>query len=334
MEFGDFSKISEKIWNQSISKALKLDNIADFERRKYQDLELPSFNFPEPVSSFNEPLICGSDGWLIGSKVETEDSNKNANILSSLNHGASAIQLSLNSDDALKDCLNEVYLSMIYMDLDPCTTDDSLAEYLELSQDSKKSILRGAINFQKLSTEKQNTVKELNQFHLLTIESKAETITEELAELARKIVDAIDFVTKNNLSLSQVRLDTKVGVYLPANVAKLRAIRLLWANLLKAYDQDFQALFIVANTEISPSASAENKLIENTTATINAAIGTANLIYGGNLGTEDGRLHQNIQHILKLESNLHQIVDPMAGSYAIENLSTSLAEKAWNSLPS
>ncbi len=331
MKFGDFTEISEKIWNQSISKALKLEDLSQFEKKKYQDIELPSFNFPVANSVHDEPLICGSAEWIIGTKINADANHKNASILSALNHGAEAIQPQLNQDEDLKDVLSEVFLSMVYTDLSLCSSDQALEEYLTLCKDSKKSVLRGAINQENLSENKILQLKELENFHLISIKSNEESITRELSELTLKMKEAIQRVKEETLRLSQVRVITSVGVYLPANVAKLRAIRLLWANLLKAHELELMPLFIVAQTDISEASTPENKLIENTSATINAVLGTANLIFNGNFGEESGRLHQNIQHILKMEANLHRVIDPLAGSYSIENLTSSLAEAAWNS---
>jgi methylmalonyl-CoA mutase len=41
------------------------------------------------------------------------------------------------------------------------------------------------------------------------------------------------------------------------------------------------------------------------------------------------RTARNISSILKDESHLDKVSDPVAGSYYVENLSVELAEKAW-----
>ena len=41
------------------------------------------------------------------------------------------------------------------------------------------------------------------------------------------------------------------------------------------------------------------------------------------------RMTRNLQHLLKMESYLHRVIDPGAGSYYIEQLTEKLAEKAW-----
>lgn len=46
------------------------------------------------------------------------------------------------------------------------------------------------------------------------------------------------------------------------------------------------------------------------------------------------RIARNVQHLLKLESNLHELNDPAAGSYYIEHLSAKIAEKAWQEFKS
>ena len=41
------------------------------------------------------------------------------------------------------------------------------------------------------------------------------------------------------------------------------------------------------------------------------------------------RIARNVQHLLKMESHLHRVVDPGAGSFYIEKLTEKLAEQAW-----
>ena len=81
------------------------------------------------------------------------------------------------------------------------------------------------------------------------------------------------------------------------------------------------------------SANKETKLIHHTLASVNAAIGTADLICASvqeDLNAD--RLSQNIQHIMKMESKLNQVRDPLAGSYSIEKMSQHLAKAAWESM--
>ena len=125
-------------------------------------------------------------------------------------------------------------------------------------------------------------------------------------------------------------------------IAKLRAARMLWAQIVAQYQpvrEESAAAFIHS------SASAWNKsiydpyvnLLRSTTETMSAAIGGANSIHVSNFDEAyrkpdefGSRIARNQQIILKEESFMDKIVDPAAGSYYIENLTDSIARYAWD----
>ncbi len=157
---------------------------------------------------------------------------------------------------------------------------------------------------------------------------------EYLAFATDKEVAAETLATKMQLTLS-------VGANYFMEIAKLRAVRTLWATLLNAYQ--------VKNTEayqltIHSVGSAWNKtifdpyvnMLRSTTEGMAAAIGGASAIelqdfdtayQGGN--DFSGRMSRNIQIILKEESYLNKVVDPSAGSYYIESLTDAIITNAW-----
>ncbi|MEZ4891464.1 MAG: methylmalonyl-CoA mutase family protein [Saprospiraceae bacterium] len=124
-------------------------------------------------------------------------------------------------------------------------------------------------------------------------------------------------------------------------IAKLRALRLLWFNLLKAWEIPLKAPVVHAsiNSE-SYSDNLYSNMISGTTAAMSAIMGGVDrlTVLPYDSGRESvatypkafsRRIARNVQHLLKLESNLHELNDPAAGSYYIEHLSAKIAEKAW-----
>ncbi|MCB1160314.1 MAG: methylmalonyl-CoA mutase, partial [Leptospiraceae bacterium] len=122
-------------------------------------------------------------------------------------------------------------------------------------------------------------------------------------------------------------------------IAKFRAFRLLWANILSAYGiKGALPVFIQART------SEWNKtlydphvnILRGTTEAMSAAIAGCDSISVSHFdsvyshGDEFSlRIARNTQHLLKHESYLNRVKDPSAGSYYIENLTDKLAESAW-----
>ncbi len=124
-------------------------------------------------------------------------------------------------------------------------------------------------------------------------------------------------------------------------IAKIRAMRMLWANIIKQYKP---ANDESTKTFIHASTSKWNKsvfdpyvnMLRTTTETMSSAIGGADSISveGFDAAYEKSddfanRIARNQQILLKEESYMDKVADPAAGSYYIENLTDSLAQHAW-----
>jgi len=112
-----------------------------------------------------------------------------------------------------------------------------------------------------------------------------------------------------------------------ANVAKLRAFKLLWVDLMKANDLEAKLPFIKAEFALEAYGQDEyDNLINATSMAMSAVLGGANhlIVMPSNETKQAKRLARNVQLILKHESGLHKVADPAQGSYYIENLTGKL----------
>lgn len=138
-------------------------------------------------------------------------------------------------------------------------------------------------------------------------------------------------------------------------IAKFRAARMLWANIVNAYKPvcprtDCQnttadgtclcACKMVAHAETSSFNQtlfdAHVNLLRTQTEAMSAALAGVNSItvtpFDATYETPNDfseRIARNQQLLLKEESHLNKVVDPAAGSYYIENLTDSIAQEAW-----
>lgn len=121
-------------------------------------------------------------------------------------------------------------------------------------------------------------------------------------------------------------------------IAKLRAFRLLWREVQKAYDITTPApTRIHAKTSLRTQTEDQHtNMIHATTEAMSAILGGADslAVQASDLihGAPDDftrRIARNVQHILKHESYLDRVADPAAGSYYIEKLTQQLAQVAW-----
>lgn len=121
-------------------------------------------------------------------------------------------------------------------------------------------------------------------------------------------------------------------------IAKIRALRVLWANALRAAGLAATPARIHAETawRSMSRVGAQVNLLRSTIAAMAAGVGGADSVtvlpYSAAMGLPDAfarRLARNTQAILLEESNLWRVVDPAAGSGLVEAETSALAERAW-----
>jgi methylmalonyl-CoA mutase len=121
-------------------------------------------------------------------------------------------------------------------------------------------------------------------------------------------------------------------------MAKLRALRLLWARIEQACGLTPKPFFIAADTawRMLTQRDAYVNMLRATIATFSAGLGGANAIsvlpHTQAAGLPDPfarRVARNTQLVLLEESNLAKVSDPAAGSGGIETLTQQLCEAAW-----
>lgn len=110
-----------------------------------------------------------------------------------------------------------------------------------------------------------------------------------------------------------------------AQIAELRALRILW------HDHNFplhDLKIIVTSTPHQSNSDIHPLIIENYKL-MSAYLGMSDLVA---IRMEDDlemtRLLLNMTYIFKEESRLNAVLDPVAGSYIIENLTAQMVEKA------
>jgi methylmalonyl-CoA mutase len=137
-------------------------------------------------------------------------------------------------------------------------------------------------------------------------------------------------------SLIEFRLAADTDQFL--TIAKVRALRALWARVEQACGLDPKPAFISAETAwrtMSRRDPAAN-MLRSTIAAFSAGIGGADAVavlpFTAALGLPDRfarRIARNTGLLLLEESNLAKVADPAAGSGGIEDLTDKLGRAAW-----
>ncbi len=123
-------------------------------------------------------------------------------------------------------------------------------------------------------------------------------------------------------------------------IAKLRAARSVWAQMIAAFGGNEAAQKVSIHTRTSESNKSgldpHVNLLRATTEAFAAALGGANSIQITPFDAPQGapndfsrRIARNVQIILQDEVNLAQLLDPAGGSYLVEYLTEELAQRGW-----
>ncbi|WP_313532458.1 methylmalonyl-CoA mutase, partial [Shinella sp.] len=132
-----------------------------------------------------------------------------------------------------------------------------------------------------------------------------------------------------------------IGMNFFMEAAKLRAARLLWDRVMDEF-QPKKASSRMLRTHCQTSGVSlqeqdpYNNIVRTAFEAMSAALGGTQSLHTNSfdeaiaLPTEfSARIARNTQLILQHETGVTKVVDPLAGSYYVESLTSELAEKAW-----
>jgi methylmalonyl-CoA mutase len=185
------------------------------------------------------------------------------------------------------------------------------------------------------------------KFRLLTVNAQllhnaGGTAVQELGYALNWTNEYLVLLTEAGLNIDEIAkrmtLHISVGSNYFMEIAKIRAARMLLANVLKAHNAKHTQIFVHASTsKWNKSLYDPNvNMLRTTTEAMSAALGGADSIhvdaYDNTYKCADefsARIARNQQIILKEESYFDKIVDPSGGSYYIESLTDAIAQHAW-----
>lgn len=170
---------------------------------------------------------------------------------------------------------------------------------------------------------------------------------QELAFAMSSAVEYINQMIKRGLTIDEVapRMHFTFGIstFHFMEIAKLRAARILWSNIVDAFKGKEESKEIFIHSKTSFYNQTQNdiyvNLLRTTTEAFSAVVGGADSIYTSpfdeTIGLPDEfsrRLARNTQIVLSEESHLNAVIDPAGGSYYIETLTSDVATKSWDLL--
>ena len=178
-----------------------------------------------------------------------------------------------------------------------------------------------------------------------TFGNSGSTIVEELAFALSAGNDYIARLTDAGvdaeLAARKLRFSFSVTSNYFLEIAKFRAARMLWANIVKGYNPSKNCackMHIHARTADWNQTVYDPyvNMLRGTTEAMSATIAGVHSLEvtpfdaAFESPTEfSKRIARNVELLLKHESHFDQVVDPAGGSYYVENLTQSIAAEAW-----
>ena len=178
-----------------------------------------------------------------------------------------------------------------------------------------------------------------------TFGNSGSTIVEELAFTLSAGHDYLVRLMDAGLDVDQAARKLRFSFSVSSNyfmeIAKFRAARMLWANIVKGYGP---AKNCACKMHIHAETSRWNQtvydpyvnMLRGTTEAMSATIAGVHSLEVTPFDTSfenptefSKRIARNVELLLKHESHFDQVVDPAGGSYYIENLTDSIANEAW-----
>lgn len=321
------------------------------------------------------PYVRGTrdnNDWLIRQEVQgSTDEEMNAHARHILDKGAESIGITLHhgADADLKAILKDIDLKKVEVNITCCpgkaaaVAGELVAIIKEAGAENEfrgsidynpfRRLLKHGLPFPKDAAKEgkalYDAVKDVKGLRCFAVDSfmfnnAGAFITQELGYALAWGAEWMTMMTEAGLSANEVASRIKFNMGISSNyfmeLAKFRAGRMLWAEIVKAYkaDEENCKMFVHAVTSKFNQTLYDShvNLLRSMTETMSAALAGVDsletlpfdLCYK-NPDEFSERIARNQQVLLREESHLDKVVDPAGGSYYIETLTASIAAQAW-----
>jgi methylmalonyl-CoA mutase len=354
--FSEFNTASKEQWKTLVQKESGKDFLYENIITQNEGLSVEPYYTKDEVQPSGRVIKTKND-WQIKQNFIAEDFKAtNRKILKALENGVSALGISVNNKITANDLvllLNGVYLNMISVHFSiQDEPENTIVAFVEFCNGLKINTteLNGSFNYTENS--KQNVLQTFSliekyqavfpNFKFITIQAENTSIVKEVTNAFQQLqhfFSASNFEKK--LLVNTIQFKVFIGTEYFFEIAKLRAYRLLWQNLLAHHNLEITPAFIQAEKswKHNDETDAHKNILRHTTEAMSAAVGGCDVLcLQSNDTTEQlnndffNRIAVNIQHLLKEESHFDKVTDIAAGSYYIEAITQQIVEKVWENI--
>ena len=162
------------------------------------------------------------------------------------------------------------------------------------------------------------------------------------AEISEALVRGVSMIDTFSVDAEPEEVLRAIAFSLPATAsilectAKFRALRMLWFQIARSYGHDaynFRDLHVHARSEVIADGTLgpHENMLKGTFASIGAILGGCDALTveaEGDAGYAS-RWARNVSAILREESFLDRVPEPLAGAWAIDSITDEMAKEAW-----
>jgi len=281
-----------------------------------------------------------SASWQNVSKVIVIDEKKaNEEALTHLNTGADGVWFDIQQRVKVDKLLNKIELPFcsVYFNSKDDSLFNELIEFVESRSMTKK--ITGAF-FWSNAEKMQSRFSSWKNFHAHGIIVKQnENIVDEIVDSLLTTVDIVERLMKDNFSVDEAFYSLAYSISVDSDfflsIAKIRALKNLYITLQKAYQiKNPIPVFIHGRSQpwIKENFQPHGNMLKQTTAAMAAAMGGCDAITVEPEVSENetmSRIARNVSLMLREESHLAKVNDPLAGSFYVDALTHQIAGEAW-----
>ena len=325
------------------------------------------------------PFVRGNkkldNEWYVRQNISADTAEAaNAKALDVLNKGITSLGFKIPANDLSKSyvetLLKDIHCDCVELNFSTCKRHSvELAEILvdyfnekgyskdaivaSIDWDPMEKIVMKGKNVESLlplAKKMIEVVKDFPHFRVITVNAvslnnSGAYIVQELGYAlawgAEYIQQLVDLGVEPTLAATKLKFNMGVSENYFMEIAKFRAGRLLWAEIVKQFEPTCDcACKMIVNAETSKYNmtlfDAYVNMLRSQTETMSAALAGVHSIvvtpFDAAYETPNDfseRIARNQQLLLKEECHFATVVDPSAGSYYIEELTKNLSEEAW-----
>lgn len=351
--FSEFEPVSAKQWKQQIQFELKgADYNETLVWESPEGIKVKPF-YHNDDTNVNLNAITPNASFTIVQNIFVHDVKKsNARALETLQRGAESVRFTIESElISIEELMQNLPLGNVnyYFNL-PFLSVEFSNKINDFASKNKATIfiqidpigqlIKDGNWFENLEKdfEKLNTIASKTTVPFINLSSGMyqNAGANIVQQLAYTLAQANEYFNRISAMNQPITIEVAVGTNYFFEIAKLRALRILFNTLASEYNHDFDCHIIATPTKRNKTLYDYNvNMLRTTTECMSAILGgadaVANLPYDAlyHKDNEFGdRISRNQLLILKNESYFDKVNNPADGAYYIETLTEQLAEKA------